>query len=243
MPEPQTPWTRPAPSRWRFAVWFSLLAAVGLGCWLLSRAFPEGSRSDYDQAQIVYAFALLALVSSSIVLSRRFSLGESLRNIAIWAGIAAVLVVGYLYRGAFSDIGTRLQAEFLPAEPVATGPHEIALTESEGGSYAAVGAVNGVRVKFVIDTGASDIVLSPADAERAGIDMTALNYNGETETANGAGRGAATTVSSLAIGPLHFSNVDISVNQAPMGASLLGLAFLRRLKSFEFKDHRLYLRW
>ncbi len=242
-----SPWERndkPPPSRrLRYLIWAALLASLALGGLLLARAFPEESRSGYDQAQLIYAFALVSLVSSSVVFSRQFRVGEALRNIALWAVIATVLVLGYLYRDVFADIGARFQSEVLPAEPREGGAHTVVLTESEGGSYYTVGAVNGVRVKFLVDTGASDIVLSPDDAERVGLDMTALNYTRDTETANGMGRGAPTTVTDLSVGPIRFANVAVEVNQAPMGASLLGMTFLRRLKSFEFKDRKLTLHW
>lgn len=239
------PWHNPAPppSRARFVLWVVLLAAVAAGIWLLFHAFPERSFSGYDSAQLAYSFALLAMVSSGVVMSRRFKLAESLRNIAIWSAVAAVLVVGYLYQDVFSDIAMRLRGDVLPAEPQSINAGTVALSETEGGDYYAVGEVDGVRIRFAVDTGASDIVLSPEDAQRAGIDLTALDYDRETMTANGIGHTARVMVDSLGVGPIRFSNVSVAVNQAPMDSSLLGMAFLRRLKSFEFKQHKLYLHW
>jgi aspartyl protease family protein len=241
---PEEPWRRPpTPHRWRVAIYFGVLAAVGIGIWQLSRLFPETSLSGEDRGQALYMFALLAMVTSGVVFSRQFRLGEALRNIALWAGIFAVLGIGYLYQDVLSDIGTRLRGEFLPGEPLALGPHTLVLTESESGNYFTVGEVNGVRVRFLVDTGASDIVLSPQDAKRIGIDLATLSFSGETETANGLGHGAPFTVDSLAVGAIRFSDVAVSINQAPMDGSLLGMAFLRRLKSFEIKGRKLYLHW
>jgi aspartyl protease family protein len=242
-----SPWNRndkpPPSSRTRWLIWAALLASLALGGVLLSRAFPEQSRSGYDTAQLFYSFALVSLISSSVIFSRQFRAGEALRNIAIWAAIATVLVLGYLYKDVFNDIGARLHGELPPADPRDAGAHTVVLSESDGGSYYTIGEINGVRVKFLVDTGASDIVLSPDDAQRVGLDMTALNYSRDTETANGMGRGAPATVAGLAVGPIRFANVDVEVNQAPMGSSLLGMTFLRRLKSFEFRDRKLYLHW
>jgi ubiquinone/menaquinone biosynthesis C-methylase UbiE len=39
------------------------------------------------------------------------------------------------------------------------------------------------------------------------------------------------------------ADVPVVVNQAPMDASLLGMSFLRRMKSFDFRGNKLYLRW
>lgn len=111
------------------------------------------------------------------------------------------------------------------------------------GAFQVVGRVNGQRVMFVVDTGATDTVLSPTDARRLGVDTGGLNYALPVETANGAGRAAAFTADSLAVGPIRVSNFPMSVNQAAMSRSLLGLSFLRRLDSFEVRDRKLILRW
>ncbi len=85
------------------------------------------------------------------------------------------------------------------------------------------GAVNVTPVRFTVDTGASDIVLSPADAERAGIDVA-----GWTTAAKPARRirhraaRATVTLASLTLGPIRLEHIDVSVNQAPMAGSLLG---------------------
>lgn len=117
------------------------------------------------------------------------------------------------------------------------------LTQDDNGLFVTVGEVNGTRVKFLIDTGASDIVLAPEDARRAGIDPDTLTYNRMSEIANGVGNGASATVDTLAVGPIRFNHVNVTVNQAPMGSSLLGMPFLRRLKSFEVNGRKLTLRY
>jgi aspartyl protease family protein len=103
--------------------------------------------------------------------------------------------------------------------------------------------VNGAPVRFIIDTGASDIVLSPSDARRAGVDMASLDFARGYETANGAGRGARVVLKSLQVGQVHAADVEASVNAAPMRASLLGMAFLKRFESIEVRGGRLVLRW
>jgi aspartyl protease family protein len=117
------------------------------------------------------------------------------------------------------------------------------LSESEGGNFYVFGTVNGTPIRFLIDTGASDIVLSPSDARLIGIPTENLDYSRIYGTANGVGHGAMATVSRLTVGPISFSDVPVSINQAPMDSSLLGMTFLRRLKSFSIRNHRLYLRW
>jgi aspartyl protease family protein len=242
MPESPNPWSRP-PTHVRVYVWLGLLLAGTAGVWLLARAFPERSLSDYDEARFINLVVIMAMASSAIVFSRRFTLRETARNIAIWIAVAAVLVAGYLYRDVFDDFQTRLQTAFLPSDPVALAGRTVVLSENEDGSFYITGEVDGTRVLFLIDTGATGIVLSPADARRVGIDVDSLNYSGESATANGIGHGAPYTVKNLSAGPIHFSDIDVSVNRVPMASSLLGMSFLRRMKSFEIKDRKLYLHW
>jgi len=115
--------------------------------------------------------------------------------------------------------------------------------QDRGGDFLVIGSANETPVKFLVDTGASDIVLSPSDAERAGIDIARLKFDRTFETANGEGRGAAFTLDELQIGNMKLFNVPVSVNRATMQTSLLGMAFLSRMKSFEFRGRKLTLRW
>jgi aspartyl protease family protein len=117
------------------------------------------------------------------------------------------------------------------------------IAASEDGSYYVDGTINGARAHFVIDTGATSIVLSPADAQRAGIDPATLDYSLPTETAHGTGFGASARVDRLVVGGIELDNVPVMVDKSPMSASLLGLAFLKRLDSFSVRDERLTLRW
>jgi aspartyl protease family protein len=115
--------------------------------------------------------------------------------------------------------------------------------QGEDGSYGVVARVNGQRVRFVIDTGATDTVLSPDDARRIGVDTGDLRYVVEAETANGVGYGAPYVAKRFEVGPIALADFKLTVNQAPMSVSLLGMSFLGRLESFHFEDHKLILRW
>ena len=97
--------------------------------------------------------------------------------------------------------------------------------------------------RFLVDTGASDIVLSPSDAKRLGVDVAQLQFTQDYETANGVGRGAPYTIERLTVGPVLMTVVPASINQTPMESSLLGMTFLKRLDGFEVRGRKLYLRW
>src|ERR1700743_3780227 len=172
------------PIEWRFFVWLALVVAGGLAIWELSRLFPGALADRGDQAWLVQYCVILAVVASGIVYSRRFTAREAVRNVAIWCGVVAVLVFGYVFTQRFQDAALDARSELAPGYAVETGDGRIVLSESSDGDFTAIGKVNGTTVAFMVDTGASDIVLSPDDAARAGIDVASLHFNRRYETAH-----------------------------------------------------------
>src|SRR5262249_31204876 len=111
------------------------------------------------------------------------------------------------------------------------------------GHFAVQASVNGQAMTLMVDTGASSVVLKPADAERAGVDLGALNYTVPVDTANGMTYAAAVRLRSLAVGPLVVNNVEALVAKpGSVKENLLGMSFLRRLRSYEFAKDFLTLR-
>jgi aspartyl protease family protein len=248
MSDGEGPWRREAPQpprrgRGRIGLWLLLAAALGGLVAALARAFPEAVRTPDDWAQVAYAVGVVLLVSTGIFRlgPRRFA--DRLKHAAIWLAVIAVLALGFAYRDAFSGAGQRLRLAFSAGDPVATGEHELVIPQDDRGSFVVVGKVNGQRVRFVVDTGATDTVLSPDDARRIGVDVANLDYGEPAETANGVGYSASFTARRLEVGPIGFDEFKLAINQAPMSSSLLGLSFLRRLQSFEHRDGQLILRW
>lgn len=240
------PWGAPPPRRrpsgLGVTLWFAGLAGIVLLLWLLARNFPEQD-SPLGDAYLWRTVAVLAVVSSGLLYIRDVNLKTTTRNILLWLGVAGVLMIGFTFQDELRRVGMRLRSDLIPGTAVETGDHEMTISESDGGSYFVYGAVNGAPVRFLIDTGAGEIVLSPADAKRAGIDLNGLTFDRPYESANGIGHGARSALSSLTVGPLSFSDVDVAVNGAAMSSSLLGMTFLKRLKSFQFGDRKLVLRW
>lgn len=111
------------------------------------------------------------------------------------------------------------------------------------GHYVIEVMVNGMPITFLIDTGASEVVLNLADARRVGFEPRTLRYTQRFETANGEVRGAPVTLRELRIGQLQLYDLEASVNEGPLSVSLLGMSFLQRLTSYEVRDGRLVLRW
>ncbi len=248
MSDDYNPWSRPPaePPKHpvsRHLIWWVLILGGIAGIGVLWRMFPNALSTANDQGAFLRLTVLLAMVASGIAYSRRFSARETIRNIALWAGIIAVLVIGYMAYHQFQGEKVNLRSQLVPGYPAQLGDDKVVLSENSDGAFAVIGSVNGTPVQFMIDTGATDIVLSPDDAKRAGIDADSLRYAGGIETANGEGRGAPYIVDKLEVGPIKLLNVPVTVNGTKMRNSLLGMAFLRRMKSFEMSGRELTLRY
>jgi aspartyl protease family protein len=246
MPRDEGPWASRPPqpqSPIRLFIWLALLALIAIAIWKLSELFPGSAHSDWDRARIVQLIFILALVSSGIVFSRRYKLRETARNIAIWMGIASVLATGFTFQDELRTAYERVRAELIPSYAVMADPKTLVLTQSENGHYYLTSELNGVPVTFLVDTGASDVVLSPSDAKRLGVDVGHLEFNHVYETANGIGRGASYRVARMMLGKIELDDVPVSINAAYMTESLLGMSVLRNIASVEIRDRKLYLRW
>ncbi len=168
---------------------------------------------------------------------------RSLRNAAIWFAVVTALAGLFVYQYELRDFAGRVQSELRPHHAVSTKPGTLVLTEGPGGHFFVQARINNQPVVFLIDTGATEIVLSPSDAQRAGINLADLVFDRVSQTANGPGLGARHMVDTLSIGPLDFQNVPIAVNRAEMGTSLLGMSFLRRMAAVEIRGRQLFLHW
>jgi len=242
-PKPAPPRSPPRPRFTRgFFLWLAIVVAALALYAGLQLIFP-GQLDSTDQAGALQMIGWLALVSSGLVFSRGLRLPVVARNLAVWGAIAGVAILGYSYRAEAAAVFQRVRGELIPALAVPAGDHAMTITASDDGGFYVMGEVNGKPVRFAIDTGANGVLLSPADAARAGIDPDGLKFSAPSETANGVGMMAPVTLGSLDVGQIRLTGVPASVDKAPMSTSLLGMAFLRRLDSFEVKGDQLTLRW
>jgi aspartyl protease family protein len=251
MSDGRSPWTRQpadagppkAPRGGGGPVWLAILAVLVGGAVLLFKAFPGAIQSPGDWAWLVGGGAWVAIVSAGLLRAGPIRWAEKARHVAVWAGIVGVLVLGLTFRDELETVAGRVRGEFSSSYPVASGAREMVVSQDENGGFFIMGQVNGVPVRFLVDTGASETVLSPTDARRLGVDTDGLAFDNPAETANGLGYGATFTAESLAVGEVRFKDFRMLINQTPMSNSLLGMSFLRRLESFRVQGRKLYLEW
>ncbi|MCJ9428862.1 retropepsin-like aspartic protease family protein [Kordiimonas marina] len=216
-----------------------LIFVVGLGLLLLglSLAFPtEGLTSD---PYFVRAMIILFIFGGAAAFWSRSSLFRLAKMAGLWIVILFAIVVFYLYR---SDFGTRFMTALDPSG-VTEGEQGLMLVHRAlDGHFWLRADFNGVPVRLMVDTGASNIVLSPEDAKRIGIDPSTLHFDAVAGTANGTVRFARTTVRIMKIGDKEFYNVPVTVNGAEMPGSLFGMTALNKFSSVEFRSNLLLLK-
>lgn len=97
------------------------------------------------------------------------------------------------------------------------------------GHFLAEGAVNGSQVRFLVDTGATAVVLPGREATRLGLDYR-KGQRGVTQTANGPAVAWRVKLDTVKVGAIELSNVDAIVLEQDLGVSLLGMTFLNRVE-------------
>lgn len=243
-PRAQRPQGRPPiPPRLRLALVIGMVGIAAVGAWVLMRLMPGRISTQEDWGDLVRGIGLIALVGSGLLTLREVKISHVVRAVVLWSAAGAALIAGYAYRAPLEAFAQRLATAVVPGYAAPSGAHELTLTQAQDGGYYVNAEVNGRPVIFLVDTGASDIVLSPADARRLGVDLAALKYDHVYETANGVGGGAPYVAQSLTVGGFRVAPAPMSINQAPMRTSLLGMGFFKRLESFHFEDGRLVMRW
>jgi len=204
-----------------------------------------GMETD-DFGRMVYLLPIALMLSAGIWASRR-NIGETMRNLTIWLVIILALATVYLYRQDLQGVGNRLLAGLVPGRAVVVttseGGSEIILHKLLNGHFEADVSVNGQTIQMLVDTGASMVALSHADAERIGIIPENLDYSMTVMTANGRTRAAPVTLDRVAIGPIVRTGVAASVAEdGKLDQSLLGMSFLETLGSMQMQTDELRLR-
>ncbi|MGI9400782.1 MAG: TIGR02281 family clan AA aspartic protease [Rhizobiaceae bacterium] len=225
-----------------------ILGVIGAGCILLILNHDSGTvfGMENDQFASVIWFGVWGVVLASAIIPRPGQWRNFARNCVLWLAIFLVTMAGYMYRYELQDVVSRLTGGLMPGSPIAEisadGREQALLIRSRGGHFEAVGSVDGAPIRFLVDTGASVIVLSNRDAADAGIAVDNLIYSAPVMTANGRTTAARVTLDELSIGEIRRDGLPAMVARpGALEQSLLGMSFLSTLTSFEFRGDRLLL--
>jgi aspartyl protease family protein len=171
-----------------------------------------------------------------------------MRNIMIFAALLAFLgtvmaQVADKMTPAPAAATTTAARKALPLETVAqAGNRSLSIPHDARGHFKTEGRIDGQRIAFMVDTGASVIALNESSAARFGFRPARGDYKASVTTANGIIKAAPTRLAMVDIGGLIVRDVDAMVlPDEALSENLLGLSFLSRLKRFEYANGKMVL--
>ena len=168
-----------------------------------------------------------------------------MRNIMIFA---AIMVCLGTVMAQMADRMTPALAHSAPrtvaaVAPMAqTGNRTLSIPHDGRGHFETEGRIDGQRIGFMVDTGASVIALNETSAARFGLRPSRGDYNATVATANGTIKAARTRIAMIDVGGLVVRDVEAMVlPDDALSENLLGLSFLSRLKRFEYANGMMVL--
>lgn len=190
--------------------------------------------ADLDTGNLIYLIILLLMVGGWFFMQSREGLNKTLQYAAVWM---MIFIGGAAAVGLWQDISRDART---PQFSLA-GSDQIIVPRARDGHYYLTADVNGANLRFVVDTGASDMVLTQKDAKRAGINPESLAYLGRANTANGEVRTAFVRLDQVQLGGIIDTDVAAVVNEGQMEQSLLGMGYLQRWGRIEITGGELIL--
>lgn len=162
-----------------------------------------------------------------------------------FAFVAIVAMVALMPRGgggSFSATPDTPRAAVVERADDSAAGGAVVLERAADSHFYADAEVNGEDVRFLVDSGASDVVLTLDDAETAGIDTRDDAFVGRAATANGETRFMPVRIERLRIGKLEARGVRAAVIEEGLGVSLLGQSFLERVGKVEIEGDEMRLK-
>ena len=181
---------------------------------------------SFETGRLIYLILLGLMVVGWFFAHGRTTWNKTLQQAAVWGLIFLGAIAAY---GLWGDISRTV----LPQQTVISDEGRIEVPRSPDGHYYLQTQVNGAPIRFVLDTGASMIVLTKEDATRAGLNPDGLSYYSRAMTANGEVRTAPVKLESVTLGGFSDENVTALVNEGEMNDSLMGMDYLQRWGKIE----------
>ena len=176
-----------------------------------------------------------------------------LRMALFWVVIFAVLLLLFKLGEQSGLFSAQMAGEGGSSPELAegTGPASLPASRAEGqtlripmapdGHFWVEATVNGTPARFLIDSGASVTALSVTSARAAGLNFDLNAPSVPMMTANGKITAQRATISTLAIGPIRSSDLDIVISSAFGDVNVIGMNLLSRLKSWGVQDGEMVL--
>jgi aspartyl protease family protein len=160
-------------------------------------------------------------------------IGWALRQTVIWGGVALLL---FIAGNRLTPPSAPVSAPEIPTQAARGAvPNALVFRANPQGHVLVDAWVNGAPVRFLVDTGATMVVLTQKDAAAAGFGQDDLVFSMRTSTANGVARAAPIKLRELRVEQLLIPDVTAAVAEN-LNISLLGQSFLTRLDGYEMRD-------
>jgi aspartyl protease family protein len=191
---------------------------------------------------LMLLLAVAAVQAQSVTLAGRmgdralFMINGQPHTLAVGASAGGVKLLRWAGEEAEVETGGKRVLLRVGATPAQLGggvtsnaTREIVMTAGPGGHFTPSGLINGRPVRFLVDTGATQIAMGRGEAERLGLDVNGAP-NTAVSTANGAVPAHSVVLSRVRIGEVEVTNVPALVIPQPMPFILLGNSFLSRFQ-------------
>jgi aspartyl protease family protein len=160
---------------------------------------------------------------------------------AVMALFAAALVPGFIEKTGGMPV-PKATAKPDPTPSASSGPRSFTVRRDQRGHFQAEARVDGRRMDFLVDTGASVVAIPEREAARLSIRPSRRDYTVQMKTANGTVMAAPTQLRMVEVGGIIVRDVPaVVMPDAALGENLLGMSFLSRLRRFEVADGRLVM--
>jgi aspartyl protease family protein len=166
---------------------------------------------------------------------------RSVISFAAFALVASIMVPRYVMQSDHHGAEPALAAT-TPGGSASTDSRSVVVRPNRQGHFQVEGRIDGRRLSFMIDTGASVIALTADDAASLGLHPAQHDFRALMQTANGKVYAAPVELNLVEIEDVAVHHVPaIVMPPAALAGNLLGMSFLSRLHRWEFADGRLVL--
>jgi aspartyl protease family protein len=194
-----------------------------------------------DQAlNFIYLIGCLVLVVSALLV-RRIPIGQGLKMFAGWVLIFVAAFVAFPLKDDFIALGKRVVAEARGEGEIVRVGKEMRIRKSLDGHFWINARLNGAKVHFLVDSGATVTSISDDTARRAGIDSDD-GFPVLVETANGTVTARRARADKLVVGTIERRNMAVEVSESFGDMNVLGMNFLSSLSSWSVQGQWLVLK-
>jgi aspartyl protease family protein len=179
--------------------------------------------------RLAYLLFLLFLLGFFIFKLPKYQRNKKLSQILTWIGI--IIFIVFIYSSKDILLNNALVANLMPGYGYQENSQTLIFKRANNGHFYIIVNIEGQNIKFLVDTGATDIALTISDAQKIGINTKKLHYTKPYSTANGVIYAAPINIKKMKIRNVELHNVKASVSSSDVfNQSLLGMTFLENLK-------------